>query len=124
AAPPRLAVRPGMPRRSRSERLPWSWPQARGCSWRRLPYRLLLTTQSIHQDSLHRAGRGGAQDLLPLRVVGGGIVHERFLADEFGSAWGQETALCVALTAVEIDHDVHDNGLLVCECVSRAREGL
>jgi hypothetical protein len=62
---------------------------------------------------LHWAGRGGAQDLQACRVVGVGVVHERFLTVQFEDGGSEKGALRVSQALIQINDNSHSGTLLL-----------
>jgi hypothetical protein len=56
---------------------------------------------------LHWAGRSGAQDLQACRIVGVGVVHERFLTVQFEDGGSEKCALRVSQALIQINDNSH-----------------
>jgi hypothetical protein len=56
---------------------------------------------------LHWAGRGCAQDVQACRVVGVGVVHERFLTVQFEDGGSEKGALRVSQALIQINDNSH-----------------
>src|SRR5258708_22902739 len=69
-------------------------------------------TVLLDEDGVDGAGGGGAQHVLTLRLVRGGIVPERFLPMQLEDAGGEKTTLGIGLAPVEINH--HMDGTRRC----------
>jgi hypothetical protein len=56
---------------------------------------------------LHWAGCGSAQNLQACRIVGVGVVHERFLTVQFEDGGGEKGALRVSQALIQINDNSH-----------------
>src|SRR5262245_36508217 len=64
----------------------------------------------IEEDGLHWAGSDRPPEALPLMLMDQRGIHQSFLAMYFEHVRGEESALRVALAAVEVDDDLHRHG--------------
>src|SRR5215471_1588856 len=72
---------------------------------------LSFSVQSFNLNRLNRAGRGGAQNPQAHRLIGVGVVHERFLSMQLEDCWREKGALRVSEAPVQINNNSHSRTL-------------